>query len=87
MPSTREGFSVGPTAATDATRQELPYRLRQQSLLGEFGRSAMQTRDTLAVLRGAEYRFPNGRAICFPIHRHRGEAAPRRAAEPRRWWR
>ena len=30
-----------PVAATAVTRQELPYRLRQ-SLLGEFGRSALQ---------------------------------------------
>jgi two-component sensor histidine kinase len=42
-----------PTAATDATRQELPYRLRQQSLLGEFGRSAMQTRDIGQILQRA----------------------------------
>ena len=42
-----------PTAATDANRQELPYRLRQQSLLGEFGRSAMQTRDIGQILQRA----------------------------------
>ena len=42
-----------PIAATDATRQELPYRLRQQSLLGEFGRSAMQTRDIGQILQRA----------------------------------
>src|SRR6478736_7125834 len=42
-----------PTAATDPTRQELPYRLRQQSLLGEFGRSAMQTRDIGQILQRA----------------------------------
>src|SRR6476646_12296593 len=42
-----------PTAATDATREELPYRLRQQSLLGEFGRSAMQTRDIGQILQRA----------------------------------
>src|SRR3954447_23022855 len=42
-----------PTAATDATRQELPYRLRQQSLLGEFGRTALQTRDIGQILQRA----------------------------------
>src|SRR4029079_9596740 len=44
---------LAPTAATDTTRQELPYRLRQQSLLGEFGRSAMQTRDIRQILQRA----------------------------------
>ena len=33
------------------TRDELPYRLRQQSLLGEFGRSALQTRDIRQILQ------------------------------------
>jgi len=33
------------------TRDELPYRLRQQSLLGEFGRIAMQTRDYRHILQ------------------------------------
>src|ERR1700730_14856427 len=42
-----------PIAATDVRRQELPYRLRQQSLLGEFGRSAMQTRDIGQILQRA----------------------------------
>ena len=42
-----------PTASTDLTREELPYRLRQQSLLGEFGRSAMQTRDIGQILQRA----------------------------------
>ena len=42
-----------PTVATDVTRQELPYRLRQQSLLGEFGRSALQTRDIGRILQRA----------------------------------
>ena len=35
------------------TRDELPYRLRQQSLLGEFGRIAMQTRDYRQILQRA----------------------------------
>jgi two-component sensor histidine kinase len=39
--------------ATDVTRQELPYRLRQQSLLGEFGRSALQSRDIAQILQRA----------------------------------
>jgi two-component system, sensor histidine kinase PdtaS len=34
-------------------RDELPYRLRQQSLLGEFGRSALQTRDLKQILQRA----------------------------------
>ena len=42
-----------PAAASDLTRQELPYRLRQQSLLGEFGRSALQTRDIGQILQRA----------------------------------
>jgi hypothetical protein len=33
--------------------EELPYRLRQQSLLGEFGRSALQTRDIGQILQRA----------------------------------
>ncbi len=39
--------------ATAVTRKELPYRLRQQSLLGEFGRSALQTRDIAPILQRA----------------------------------
>ena len=35
------------------SRGELPYRLRQQSLLGEFGRSALQTRDFQQILQRA----------------------------------
>ena len=34
-------------------RDELAYRLRQQSLLGEFGRTAMQTRDHRRILQRA----------------------------------
>jgi len=51
-PHGKESISV-PTVATDVTREELPYRLRQQSLLGEFGRSAMQTRDIGQILQRA----------------------------------
>ena len=46
-------LTSAPTVATDVTRQELPYRLRQQSLLGEFGRSALQTRDIGRILQRA----------------------------------
>jgi two-component sensor histidine kinase len=35
------------------SRDELRYRLRQQSLLGEFGRTAMQTRDFRIILQRA----------------------------------
>ena len=40
-------------SATPLIRDELPYRLRQQSLLGEFGRAAMQTRDFRKILQRA----------------------------------
>jgi two-component system, sensor histidine kinase PdtaS len=39
--------------AVPVVRDELPYRLRQQSLLGEFGRIAMQTRDFRKILQRA----------------------------------
>jgi two-component sensor histidine kinase len=39
--------------AFSIVRDELPYRLRQQSLLGEFGRSALQTRDLKQILQRA----------------------------------
>lgn len=42
-----------PAESTPASREELPYRLRQQSLLGEFGRSALQTRDLPRILQRA----------------------------------
>jgi two-component system, sensor histidine kinase PdtaS len=35
------------------SRNELRYRLQQQSLLGEFGRNAMQTRDFRKILQRA----------------------------------
>jgi two-component sensor histidine kinase len=41
------------TAADATPRDELPYRLRQQSLLGEFGRAALQTRDFEQILQRA----------------------------------
>lgn len=52
MPPGKESISA-PTVATSVTREELPYRLRQQSLLGEFGRSALQTRDIAQILQRA----------------------------------
>jgi two-component system, sensor histidine kinase PdtaS len=51
-PSGQES-TTAPPVATDLTRQELPYRLRQQSLLGEFGRLALQTRDIGQILQRA----------------------------------
>jgi two-component sensor histidine kinase len=51
MPDTLDQ-SRAQTAAAIA-RDELPYRLRQQSLLGEFGRNAMQTRDHRKILQRA----------------------------------
>jgi two-component sensor histidine kinase len=51
-PSGKESISA-PTVTTDVTRNELPYRLRQQSLLGEFGRAALQTRDIGQILQRA----------------------------------
>jgi two-component system, sensor histidine kinase PdtaS len=54
MPTPQGTESVSaPVASTDVTRQELPYRLRQQSLLGEFGRLALQTRDIDQILQRA----------------------------------
>src|SRR6476469_78722 len=44
---------LAPAEATDVRRKELPYRLRQQSLLGEFGRLALQTRDIGQILQRA----------------------------------
>jgi len=42
-----------PLPAVPIIRDELSYRLRQQSLLGEFGRIAMQTRDFGRILQRA----------------------------------
>jgi two-component sensor histidine kinase len=49
MPSGTE--TSGPPVPT--ARDELLYRLRQQSLLGEFGRAALQTRDIRQILQRA----------------------------------
>lgn len=42
-----------PSIVPAVRRDELEYRLRQQSLLGEFGRFAMQTRDFVQILQRA----------------------------------
>ncbi|TYL93198.1 GAF domain-containing protein [Bradyrhizobium rifense] len=41
------------TSSAPLNRDELRYRLRQQSLLGEFGRTAMQTRNLREILQRA----------------------------------
>ena len=41
------------TSSAPLSRNELRYRLRQQSLLGEFGRTAMQTRNLREILQRA----------------------------------
>ena len=51
-----EVFPAGPgpiETPSPLRRDELGYRLRQQSLLGEFGRTAMQTRDLREILQRA----------------------------------
>jgi two-component sensor histidine kinase len=54
-----------PLAAVPLIRDELPYRLRQQSLLGEFGRIAMQTRDFRRILQRATELCAQGLATSF----------------------
>jgi len=53
----REVFEAGleqaETSSAPLSRDELRYRLRQQSLLGEFGSIAMQTRDLRKILQRA----------------------------------
>jgi two-component system, sensor histidine kinase PdtaS len=49
----RQESVSAPAASVASSRAELPYRLRQQSLLGEFGRSALQTRDIVQILQRA----------------------------------
>ena len=52
-----EVFEASPepagTSSALLSRDELPYRLRQQSLLCEFGSIAMQTRDFRKILQRA----------------------------------
>jgi two-component sensor histidine kinase len=54
-----------PLPAVPLIRDELPYRLRQQSLLGEFGRIAMQTRDSRRILQRATELCAQGLAARF----------------------
>jgi two-component system, sensor histidine kinase PdtaS len=54
-----------PLPAVPLIRDELPYRLRQQSLLGEFGRIAMQTRDFRRILQRATELCGQGLAATF----------------------
>lgn len=46
-------MEITPRVESAQTRDELPYRLRQQALLGEFGRFAMQSRDLDQILQRA----------------------------------
>lgn len=46
-------LEITPPAPDVAMRDELPYRLQQQALLGEFGRFAMQSRDLGDILQRA----------------------------------
>lgn len=50
-PAAKPEMEITPPNAL--TRDELPYRLRQQALLGEFGRFAMQSRDLERILQRA----------------------------------
>src|ERR1700710_1108342 len=51
--------------ATPPPRDELPYRLRQQSLLGDFGRIAMLTRDIAQILQRATELCAQGLEVRF----------------------
>lgn len=46
-------LEITPPAQDAQLRDELPYRLQQQALLGEFGRFAMQSRDLDHILQRA----------------------------------
>jgi len=52
-------------SATPPKRDELPYRLRQQSLLGDFGRIAMLTRDIAQILQRATELCAQGLGVGF----------------------
>jgi two-component system, sensor histidine kinase PdtaS len=51
--SAHTGQELSQFSAFPLVGDELPYRLRQQSLLGEFGSIAMQTRDLCRILQHA----------------------------------
>ena len=53
MHAAQTGHELSQFFAIPLVRDELTYRLRQQSLLGEFGRIAMQTRDFRQILQRA----------------------------------
>ncbi len=68
MPPQRASeLSRFPSVPSD--RDELPYRLRQQSLLGEFGRIAMQTRDHRQILQRATELCALGGVDTYRIHK------------------
>lgn len=52
-PPAKPELEITPTAHDAHARAELPYRLQQQALLGEFGRFAMLSRDLDAILQRA----------------------------------
>jgi hypothetical protein len=51
--SFQTGHELSQFSAIPLVQDELPYRLRQQSLLGEFGSITMQTRDFPQILQHA----------------------------------
>lgn len=53
MKASNTGKTPSNPSSGSRGRDELSYRLRQQSLLGEFGRAAMQTRDLKMILQKA----------------------------------
>jgi two-component sensor histidine kinase len=66
MPNAPGSESVtASTTSTNVGRQELPYRLRQQSLLGEFGRTALQTREIGRILQRATELCAEGLGTSF----------------------
>ncbi len=51
--ATTPELEMTPRVQSEQLRDELPYRLRQQAILGEFGRFAMQSRDLSDILQRA----------------------------------
>lgn len=60
MPLDKKRAAEIPTELTALPRNELPYRLHQQALLGEFGRFAMQTRQFKNILQRATEQSSEG---------------------------
>lgn len=52
-PQTASEMEIAPPPEAIQMRDELPYRLQQQALLGAFGRFAMQSRDLSEILQRA----------------------------------